>query len=59
MTAGLSENYWPSAEFKQFLFLNVYDGSPLYRECHLMQMLQWPHAAAAVGIEAQPSHVSR
>jgi hypothetical protein len=41
MTVGFSENYWPSAEFKQFLFLNVYDESPLYRECHLMQMLQW------------------
>jgi hypothetical protein len=41
MIVVLSENYWPSAELKQFLFLNVYDESPLYRLCHLMQMLQW------------------
>jgi hypothetical protein len=58
MIVVLSENYWPSAEFKQFLFLNVFDESSLYRECHLMQLLQCPHAAAAVVIVAQPSHVN-
>jgi hypothetical protein len=41
MIVVLSEIYWPSAEFKQFLFLNVYDESPLYREYHFMQLLQW------------------